>query len=145
MKKNLLIGFIAAMSFAGVLHADFTFYASDSNTCEYVAGQWVGKGKASNWLLGECVYQGSGTVGPVDSQGNFTLEVTADKNSGNILCPDHAHKELSGTCNNGVVKIITEYGNLSGNFSRNAGDAKGKLTVAPGVSADITVRFQRAG
>lgn len=145
MKRKLLIGLaVASMSFTGMSYADFTFYSS-STACEDAPGNWVGSGKAYNWLIGECVYNGSGTVGPVDSAGNFSLEVIANKRSGSFVCPEHTTTKLNGVCINGVVKIKTEYGDLAGNFTKTTGNAKGSLTVSPGIDVDVSVQFNRAG
>ena len=144
MKRILLIGLTtAALSFATISHADATLHSHVANACEYISGYWMGTGKASNWVLGECIYHGSGTIGPVNDAGNFKIEITSDKDSGSLLCPSHTKKQLTGVCVNGVVTIRIEYGNLAGHFSQNAGDAKGTLSVAPGMSADVVVQFQR--
>ncbi|KTD25393.1 Uncharacterised protein [Legionella lansingensis] len=146
MKQNLIIGFIAAaMSFANMSHADFIFHSSASNACEDVSGYWTGKGKASNWLIGDCVYHGSGTVSALDSTGHFTVEVTADKDSGSFVCPKHTTEQLTGVCVNGVATIMTQYGDLTGNFTKNTGDAKGTLSASPGVDVYVTIKFIRAG
>lgn len=143
MKKKLLIGLtVVTLSFTSISYANFTFYSGSTN-CEDISGVWSGSGKASNWLIGECVYNGSGTVGSVDGAGNFKLEVSADKHSGNFMCPDHATKKLTGVCLNGVVKIKTEFGDLVGDFSQNTGNAKGKLSVSPGIDVDVSILFNR--
>ncbi|PWY56466.1 hypothetical protein DGG96_02380 [Legionella qingyii] len=145
MKQKLLIGFTAvSLTFASISHADFTFYSGSSN-CEDIPGNWSGSGKASNWLIGECVYNGAGTVGALDSAGNFPIEVNADKRSGSIMCPRHNTTKLRGICVNGTVTIKTEYGNLNGIFSKNSGSANGKLTVSPGMDVDVAIQFKRVG
>ena len=146
MKHLLLTGVIATtMSFAPILNADFTFHSSEPNACEHIPGHWVGTGQATNWFIGTCVYHGSGSTSALDSTGHFTMEVTAKKDSGNYLCPNEAAKQLHGVCINGVVTIMTEYGELAGNFSENNGDAGGTLAVGPGMSADIAIQFHRIG
>lgn len=132
------------MVLANGCYADFTFYTNAANSCTVIAGNWAGKGKATNWLTGECNYHGSGVVSAVDSNGHFTVDLVADKDSGSFICPGHATKQLAGTCNNGVVTINTEYGNLSGNFTQSTGDASGTLSVGPGLSADVRVQFYRS-
>ncbi|WP_392537523.1 hypothetical protein [Legionella sp. 227] len=145
MKQKLLIGFtVAALSFAHIANADFTFN-SGSNSCDDISGNWSGSGKASNWLIGECVYNGAGTVSAVDKEGNLNIEVTADKRSGSLVCPDHNTTQLKGICVNGTVTIKTEYGNLSGIFSKTSGSAKGRLTVSPGMDVDVSIQFKRVG
>lgn len=124
-------------------HADAIFYSSLANACEYISGHWAGTGKASNWVLGDCIYHGAGTVSSLDATGHFKIEVASDKDSGSILCPNHATKQLTGICLNGVVTIMTEYGNMTGSFSQNSGSAKGTLSVAPGMNADVVIQFQR--
>ncbi|MCL9684349.1 hypothetical protein [Legionella maioricensis] len=144
MKKILLMGLTAAtLSFTPVSQADITVHSNTPDACEYIAGHWAGTGKASNWVIGECIYHGAGTVSTVDNTGSFKIEVTSNKDSGSLLCPAHAKKRLTGTCINGVVTIKTEYGDLAGHFSQNSGDAKGTLSVARGISADVVIQFQR--
>ncbi|RMX15115.1 hypothetical protein EAS68_13080 [Legionella jordanis] len=146
MKKNWIIGCISTLLFASsIAHADFNLYASAGNACDYIAGHWAGKGTASSWLIGDCIYHGAGSISAPDVLGRFSIELSADKESGNIVCPNHAKKQLRGICSNGKVTITTEYGNINGNFSKNSGSAQGTLTVAPGVSADVVVQFQRVG
>jgi len=143
MKRILLVGFSAALfSFTHVSYANYNFHSGQPNACEYIAGQWSGSGKATNWML-ECTYHGSGFSSSLDAAGNFTIDVVADKDSGSFLCPSHAEKHLMGNCQNGDVTIITEYGNMIGSFTKNTGEAKGTLSVAPGMSADVTLQFQR--
>lgn len=143
MKQKVLMGvMVATMFLANTSHANFTFYSSNSNGCEQVSGRWSGTGKASNWLIGDCVYQGLGTISTVDAAGKLVLDVDVNKRSGSVLCPGHASQKLTGTCVNGTVTLNTGYGNLSGNFSQNQGSARGKLSFL-GLSADISVQFQR--
>ncbi|KTD67241.1 MULTISPECIES: hypothetical protein [Legionella] len=145
MKQKLLIGFTAvALSLAHMAHADFTFY-SGANNCDEIPGNWAGSGKATNWLIGECAYNGSGTLGELDTNGSFDIEVSADKSSGSFVCPDHNTTKLKGVCVNGKVTIKTEYGNLSGIFSKTSGSAKGTLSVSPGMDVDVSIQFKRVG
>lgn len=130
------------MLFTEMSHADFTFHSSAPNACEDITGNWNGKGTGSNWLIGSCVYHGIGTISALDSTGHFTLALDIEKDSGSFLCPNHATSQLSGTCINGVVTINTGYGNLTGNFSNNAGNANGTLS-ALGMSIDVTAQFLR--
>ncbi|MFC3909751.1 hypothetical protein ACFORL_11785 [Legionella dresdenensis] len=132
-----------ALLLSTACHANFMFQSFTPNVCDNLAGNWAGSGKASNWIIGTCSYHGTGTISAVDSNGRFSVKVSADKDSGNLLCPAHAAKQLTGTCLNGIITIITEYGDLAGNFSENNGQAKGTLTVAPGIKADVLVNFQR--
>ncbi|KTC98365.1 hypothetical protein [Legionella erythra] len=131
------------MLLANGSYANFTFYPNALNNCTSIAGNWAGKGMASSWLTGECHYHGAGTVSAVDSNGHFNIELAVDKDSGSFLCPNHTTKQLAGVCRDGVVTIQTEYGNLNGHFSENTGNASGKLTVSPGMSADVSVQFYR--
>lgn len=142
MKGKLFIGFaILAFSLTKAAHADFTFYAS-SNDCKNVSGDWKGSGTASHWLL-ECAYNGSGTISYIDNSGNFSLDVTADKQSGSILCPQHTEHKLKGVCVDGVVTVKTEYGNLTGVFSENTGSSNGTLNVSAGIDVAVAIQFQR--
>lgn len=141
MKRNLLIGLVI-LFFMPMAYAEFSLY-STTGSCESVPGHWLGRGKASSWLLGTCKYHGWGTIAALDSTGHFTLNVSADKDSGSFVCPNHASEKLQGVCVNGVVTIMTDYGSLKGSFSQDSGDAKGKLTVSPGMEANISLQFQR--
>lgn len=146
MKRNVLMGLmVATMSFANVSYANFIFHSNVSNACENVSGSWSGTGKASNWFVGECVYHGSGNVSRVDSTGSFKIDVSADKDSGSFLCPNHATEQLKGVCVNGAVTILTDFGNLTGNFSPNEGSANGVLSVSPGMDAEVSIQFRRVG
>jgi len=144
MKQNLLKGilvtFILCLTNA---HADYVLHSSEANACMHLPGHWTGLGSASSWMVGTCVYRGVGTVSPISNNGVFTIEVTADKESGSFICPSHATEKLSGTCTNGLVTISTEYGSIGGHFSENSGSAKGTVTVSPGVYADVDIEFQR--
>lgn len=146
MKGNLVNGFfVAAMVFVNVAHADFMFHSNSNNTCDYISGHWFGTGKASNWFVGDCFYHGSGTISSLDSTGAFTAEVTADKDSGSILCPSHSTNILTGVCINGVTTILSEYGSVNGYFSQNTGSAKGTLSAGPGLKVDVDIQFERLG
>lgn len=140
MKKAVIIGL---MLFAPLTHANFTLHSTAENACEQISGLWVGSGSASNWAIGECVYHGLGTASSLDSAGQFTIEVTADKESGTFLCPEHTTTKLGGICVDGVVTVITEYGNLLGNYANNTGAAKGTITVSPGIYAEVSIAFER--
>jgi hypothetical protein len=141
MKHILINGMVAAtLFFTATSYADYTFKLGE-NDCSQLAGSWLGTGTASSWLLGECIYHGTGIMSSVDEMGNFTADVKADKDSGNILCPNHTIKKIKGFCFNGVVTLKTDYGHLDGDFTSSSGNAKGTLSVAPGVSADVNVQF----
>lgn len=145
MKRALIAGLsIIILSLTNQSYAHSTLYSNDPNACEHVAGQWVGTGTASNWFLGECAYHGSGSISPLDDTNKFTVDLSVDKNSGSFLCPGHVHKVISGTCLNGTVTLNTEYGDLTGIFSQESGEANGTLTVSPGINATISIQFQRA-
>lgn len=142
MKGKLLVGFtVAIMSFVNMAHADFIFY-SNTDSCSAVSGSWTGNGDAYNWLIGKCFYHGSGSVSSFDEKGNFTFDINAYKDSGHYLCPEQYIAKATGLCVNGVVKITTEYGQLSGAFSQESGNAKGKLSVT-GSSVDVNIVFKR--
>lgn len=144
MKLNLVKGVILlSLAFANIAQADFTFHANTAAGCDYLAGRWIGTGTATNWFLGECVYRGTGTISALDSSGHFTADVSADKESGSLLCPSHSTKQVTGICVNGKTIINTEYGNINGTFSENSGNAKGTLVVGPGMSADVAIQFSR--
>jgi hypothetical protein len=144
MNRNLLIGVAAlVLTYTNTAQADFTFHSSDPDGCQYIAGSWAGTAKISSWLIRDCKYHGAGTASPVDENGTFSIDVTADKDSGSFLCPSHAKQELTGTCINGQIVFVTDYGNLNGSFSENAGEAQGKLSVTSGISAEVSIQFER--
>lgn len=144
MKRVLSIGLsVAAMFTATMSHADFTFYSTKADSCETISGTWSGSGKGSNWLLGECAYHGEGIISTLDETGQFTLNISVDKDSGSFICPKHEEQSLKGTCVNGVVTLLTDYGNLTGDFSDNAGSASGSLS-AMGMSVEVSAQFHRS-
>jgi hypothetical protein len=143
MKRTIIAFTAALLSFPGLSQASFIFNLADPNSCDTISGHWSGTGKASNWLLGDCVYHGSGDVSTLDSTGHFSVAVNADKDSGSPFCPDHAGQTLNAMCSNGVVTIKTEFGSLSGTFTNNTGTAKGTLSVSPGLDADVSIKFTR--
>ena len=144
MKRSVLSGFLlTTMMVTSIAHADFKFYSNSSDICNNISGEWNGKGSASNWLIGTCIYHGKGTIGTPDSTGRFTLNLDIEKDSGNFLCAKHTIREFSGTCVNGDVTIITEFGNLQGTFSENSGSASGTLTAVLGMTIDVSTQFQR--
>lgn len=143
MNNRLFLGFSIFLFFINTSYADYSFRLNDPSGCNAISGKWSGKGKATNWLLGSCVYHGTGTVSAVDSAGNFTAQVTADKDSGSGLCPNHATEQLKAVCVNGIVTIKTEFGSLRGNFSATKGTASGTLSVSPGLDAEISIQFFR--
>ncbi|MDP1604240.1 MAG: hypothetical protein Q8M03_13355 [Legionella sp.] len=146
MKRNLLMGCAAlTVFFVNMAHADFVLRSSDPAVCDYISGHWSGTGKASNWFIGDCFYHGKGTIGTVDQAGHFTVHLESDKDSGSIFCPRHTKKKFTGTCVNGAVTFMTEYGNLTGDFTRNTGDVNGTLSIGRGLSATVAIQFGREG
>ncbi|CEG55814.1 hypothetical protein [Legionella fallonii] len=144
MKERLLLVLMTVMlCYTNLSHADYIFHSNNTNSCEHISGSWAGKGQAYNWILGSCKYHGSGTVSIPDKDGNFAITVSAYKDSGSSLCPNHSAKQLHGVCINGEVTIHTEFGNLLGTFSEHEGNAQGTLYVAPGIDAKIEIQFQR--
>lgn len=142
MKKIVLIGFaITSFGFINVAQANFFFHSSDPLACNYVAGTWDGYGKATNWVL-SCEFTGAATISSLDDNGNFSLFVSADKRSGSLLCPEHFESEITGTCASGEISFKTNYGDLSGDFSQNAGTAQGTLSVV-GIKTSVQINFQR--
>lgn len=143
MKRfHTYLAMMATLILATDAWADFTFISDDPEICNYLANEWEGKGKASNWLF-SCSYTGTGSISQMDETGHFTVALSAKKRSGGVICPDYVNQELRGTCQAGVVTFITDYGNLKGNFSQESGNAKGTLTYSPGASATVSVTFQR--
>ncbi len=146
MKGSLLKVFaVATLSLANIAHADFIFHSNDPDVCKNIAGQWTLTGKASNWLFEECVYQGLGNVSLLNNEGKFLVDVSATKERGSFLCPNQTATQLTGVCVGGVATVTTDYGSLSGSFTNNTGEAKGALTVSPGVDVDVSIQFLRVG
>lgn len=146
MKRILLAGFtIAALSIASMSHADFLFQSNTAIDCKDLAGQWSGSGKVKNPILNVCTYSGVGYFSAVDAKGNFSIDGMATKTSGSALCPKQAVQRMKGTCIAGKVVFVSDYGNLNGNFTQNAGTAAGTITVMPGVVADVALQFKKVG
>lgn len=146
MKRTLLMtSLVPMLIFGNLTYANFSFHSSAQDSCEYVTGRWDGAGKVSNWFLGSCTYHGVGVLGSLDSNGVFTAEVTAYKDSGSFFCPKKAKEKFTGVCVNGLVTMNTNYGNLNGSFSQSEGNAQGTLSIAPGMSAEVSIQFQRSG
>lgn len=145
MNNKILTGVAAvALLFASTSWADFSFRSDDSDACMHIAGKWTGTGTISSSVTGTCNYKGSSTSTSVDSNGKFTIAGTIEKQSGSFFCPPQVSKQLTGICTNGTVSIQTEFGNLTGTFSIESGEAVGKLTVMPGVVAEVSMKFQHA-
>lgn len=144
MKKRLFLGLISATAlFSCSSHADYSFRLSNLDSCSSISGAWSGKGRASNWFIGQCDYYGSGTVSVVDENGLFTVQVNVTKDSGSPLCPPRGKELLNAVCKDGVVTIKTNFGNLNGTFSFNHADASGTLSVTPGLDADVSIQMWR--
>ncbi|WP_133141223.1 hypothetical protein [Legionella waltersii] len=143
MNRSMKLIMSSLILCASSSHAQIIVTLANNNSCENITGDWSGQGSAYNWLLGTCKYHGKGTISALDGQGNFTLLINADKDSGTVICPEHHTETLKGTCNNSVVTIKTDYGNITGNFTNESGNAKGTLTVSPGMDADILVQFKK--
>lgn len=143
MKRMLLAGFTAiTVSFANTSFAAITLQSSDHNTCQHIDGHWLGTGTLTNWIIGECIYHGIGTIKLSDNSGNFVLSMYVEKVSGGHFCSQTATEHFSGICTNDIVTITTKYGELEGSFSERSGSAKGTLSIAPGISAKVDIQFQ---
>lgn len=143
MKSKVFLGVIGALVINTVSYADYSFRLADAESCNTITGTWTGTAKASSWFLGTCVYHGTGVVSSVDSSGHFTIQATADKDSGSILCPEHGAERVNAVCSNGLVTVQTEFGTLNGSFTSNAGSAEGTLSVSPGIEANVSAQFRR--
>lgn len=144
MKKGFVFGVaITLLSFASLSHANIIIHSYSANSCDDLAGEWTGTGKASNWAIGKCVYHGAGQLKNVDTAGNFILDLSVDKDSGSILCPAHTTAHMSGHCSDGRVTLITDYGHLTGDVANGSGHANGTLTVSPGITADVDIQLQK--
>ena len=100
MKNKIVISIAAAiLSYAGASYADFTFTTTNKAACPNIAGRWSGDGKVSNWLIGTCKYKGGGTLNSLDASGNFSLNTTVNRESGNgLFCPPRVSITLNGSC-----------------------------------------------
>lgn len=143
MKSKVFLAAIGALAINTATYADYSFRLANTESCDTISGTWTGTAKASSWFLGTCVYHGTGIVSSVDSSGHFTIQATADKDSGSILCPEHGAERVNAVCSNGLVTVKTEFGNLKGSFSNNTGSAEGTLSVSPGIEADVSAQFRR--
>lgn len=144
IRNHLRIWTIATLlSCAHIAYADIQIYSDNKNICSNITGAWMGTGSVSSPLIGLCLYQGSATISNLDMAANFNLNLKAEKVSGNLICPQSLSNQLSGTCLNGAVIINTSYGNLTGNISSNSGSASGTLIFSPGITADVSVKFNR--
>lgn len=143
--KKILSGCITAtiLSFTAAAHANVTMQSYAANACASIPGQWSGSATAKHWMIGECVYKGSGVASQIDASGNFTLQFTANKDSGNFLCPGSVTESLPGKCVSGKITITTDYGKLTGSLTETSGQAKGTLHISPGVEADLSIKIQR--
>ncbi|TAL61202.1 MAG: hypothetical protein EPN84_08335 [Legionella sp.] len=139
MKKTLIA--MMASTLLTPCYANITLVSRMEGGCEQIPGRWVGTGKANNWLIGECVYHGEGQVSELDVNGRFTLQVSAEKDSGSFLCPQHNETQLNGLCVGNAVIFITNYGNLDGSYVDKVGSAKGTLTASAGMSVDVDIQF----
>lgn len=144
MKKGLMIGTtVFALAFSTISSADIFLSTFSADSCENLAGKWQGTGKVTNWAIGECLYRGEGNVNHVDENGVFTLTLTVNKDSGSVLCPNHVTQVLPGMCRDGKISLKTDYGSLTGGISGNAGTAKGTISIATGISADVVVQLRK--
>lgn len=143
MKRFVYLVFFSALLLSSSTFAHMSFKLLDSKSCDSLEGQWTGKGKATNWLVGTCVYNGTGVVYPSDSKGVSTVQVTADKESGSFLCPNHTTENLKAVCSNGLISVKTQYGNINGTITPRSGQASGTLVVGPGIEAEVSLQFSR--
>lgn len=143
MIKKACPGLFAILLFPLVSHAHITLSSLDGNSCASIPGNWFGKGKATNWLIGTCTYHGDGAISALDNKGRFTITVSAHKDAGSFVCPKETTEQLSGICDNGVVTLQTAYGDIKGDFNTSSGTARGKLTVSAGIDAEIELSFYR--
>jgi hypothetical protein len=144
MKKGLALSFaIATLSFATMSYADIFMHTNPMASCGDVVGKWTGVGQVSSWVTGTCTYHGAGQLTNVDAAGNFTLDLAVDKDSGGILCPGHSEDHLNGRCTDGKVTLQTKYGHLEGMLDGRSGTAKGTLTLALGVKADVDIQLKK--
>jgi hypothetical protein len=138
MKKIVLFSSILLFSFSNISSA--SFYMT-TTSCDNISGVWTGSGTASNWVL-NCHYHGEAIIKSVNQSGQISLDIKIDKDSGSLLCPNHETAQLMGFCQAGQMTILTNYGNLNGNIVGNRGSAKGKLSLSPGLSANVTIELQ---
>ena len=144
MRKILyLLGSISLLLSSPILQANIVLQNHALNACEHISGYWEGSGKASHWMIGECLYHGSGLVSSVDHNGALSAELIVEKDSGSFLCPARVKKHLKGSCNNSNVSIITPYGDLIGIFSENQGHSHGKLKISSGINVNVSIHFSR--
>jgi len=141
MKKitALAIGFVSIIA-STFSYADFQLKTFDGS-CAQLAGKWNGKGHASNWMV-DCNYHGIAIITMADET-HFFFDVNVDKDSGSFVCPSHKEERLLGSCKNGNIDILTNYGTLTGSVGQNQAHASGRLNLLPGIGADVEIEISR--
>lgn len=141
MKKLMVLGCFAAGFCTSIAHADFTFFSTEFDACANTSTHWSGTGRGSNWLIGECVYEGDGVLQFDTEHTSFSIEISAHKKSGIALCPEVAHETINGICKNRKITMYTDFGNIEGHVNKIRGKANGTITVSPGITAEVSVQF----
>lgn len=144
MKKMIWVAWtVKTVLFCPLSYANYTIELNNVDACHSIAGTWVGKGKATNWIIGTCKYHGEGMLGNIDNAGRFTITASAHKDYGNALCPQRVKQVLNAVCINGVMSVKTDYGSLRGVLNEMTGSANGTLSLSPGMDAKVSLQFSR--
>lgn len=143
MNKITMISVIGMLLLAVSAYADYSFHLDEPHTCDAIVGSWSGKGRATNWIVGTCKYNGIGIISSIDNAHHFSLHVNAKKDHGGYMCPAHAAEQLDFTCVNGLITIKTDSASMRGTMSSNKGSASGVINIAPGMEAKIALQFSR--
>ncbi|MBV9576915.1 MAG: hypothetical protein JO149_09855 [Gammaproteobacteria bacterium] len=141
MKKGILLSFVTALFLlSSSAQANVSIDLGSADACSNIIGSWAGTATLSNPVI-NCQYNGTGNIGSVDENGNFGLDIHANKISG-IFCPNTYADHLAGVCKDGNVSINTGHGDLRGTFSGATGNANGTLSIL-GIQVAMEILFNK--
>ncbi len=145
MKKAfyVAVALFISTTFASAKFDKLTHHKNTQESCNRLNVKWIGVGKFSSWLTGECVYEGVWTSEPLEQQRRFLLRVTVKKKSGNIFCPKSGKTKFPGQCEHENIIIHTGRGDLYGTLGKFGGEAKGRVQIIPGIKGSLVVKFKR--
>lgn len=116
---------------------------SQAQCGRFIVGTWVGEGRASNWFL-NCHYAGVGHIVSNGVAKQWQLALTAQKRAGNWICPKNVQREFLIQCDaNHKPVVVTRYGNLLAHFSKQSGQAQGRLSFAIGIQIALSLTYDR--
>lgn len=154
--KALALCVALNLGLISVAHADIIIYApyaSNGDNCDIIAGKWTGSGKATEWGVINCVYNGSVTIEtstPADGNINLKdLTLKLDSSQSSFICPTTETLQLSGQCHNGKIIIQNDMAKLNGDLSEDALHANVTGTVSFNtpigkLSPDVTMTLNKS-